>query len=271
MSGVKKPKVREVLKSELSQIPKSETVALLLSSGIDSHATLCALNDLGLKVVCYSFMIDGGKLSTDFKYARFKAEKLGFHFVPIFLPKEPPKIIEGLIQLAKHGAKSKTDYECCFPILHSLSQIKEKWITSGHGADGHFCISKKGMIHFRDKIDTFRIKTFSNPRYCQKPVIDSMCRSAGKVFLFPWISKPMINQFMGTTWNQVNRPKQKQAILNDFPELRRFKVFPHVNLQLGDSGISSSIGKAAMKSGFNSKGFKSPVGVYNEITRKYGK
>jgi len=271
MSGASKPAIRETLRNQFSEIPTSDPVALLLSSGIDSHATLCALLDLGLKVVCYSFIMDRGSLSTDFKYARFKAEKFGLEFVPVFLPSKQQQIIEGLIDLAKHGAKSKTDFECSYPILHSVKAIKEKWIASGHGADGHFCLSKKGLIHFKKRIDEFRQKTFSNPRYCQKPIIDSICKKSGKRFLFPWISKEMVNQFIGTTWEQVNKPKQKQSILDDFPEIRRFKVFPHTNLQLGDSGIAVQIGGAALKSKFNTRGFKSPIGTYNEIARQYGK
>jgi hypothetical protein len=60
---------------------------------------------------------------------------------------------EDLIDLIRYGAKTKTDFECGWPMLYAYKLIKEKNIFSGFGADGHFCISKKGMIHFKNKIE----------------------------------------------------------------------------------------------------------------------
>jgi hypothetical protein len=64
----------------------------------------------------------------------------------------------------------------------------------------------------------------------------------------------------------VNKPKQKQPILDAFPkEFARVKVRPHINLQLGDSGIAQHFYKL-LDTDLNPGGIKSPVAIYNRLT-----
>ena len=274
MNGVKKPDIRKALCEEFRKIPKGKSVALLLSAGMDSHATLLALQDVGITPHCYSFMVDRGKLSTDFKYANFKAKKLGVKFTPVFLPHTQTDIVSRLVELVQHGAKTKTEFECSLPVMETIKVIQEPYIVTGHGAGGHFAITKKAMIHFEGKIEQWRslvYKKFNAGTYVQKAILESICKIHNKTFLWPWFSSCMQNEFSGTTWDQINRPKKKQAIIDNFPEMRKFKIFPASNLQLGDSGIATIIGKAVLSSKYNTRNFKSPVGAYNEIVRQHGK
>jgi hypothetical protein len=72
-------------------------------------------------------------------------------------------------------------------------------------------------------------------------------------------------EFLGTTWAQVNKPRQKQPILSAYPnEFRRIRILPHVNLQLGDSGIAAHFEKL-LSSDWNAHGGKSVVGIYNRL------
>jgi hypothetical protein len=263
------PDVRRVLLNEFAKnIPRGERVALLLSGGIDSLACGLALRELGYDVTAYSFMLDG-IVSTDFARARSRAEKFGFDFQAVILPTDIDTLANDLRELAgpRVGARTKTDFECGWPVARAIREVRERYIVTGHGADGHFCISKKGMIHYRDRIDVFRAGLFSNPRYAQRTILDSVANY--RTMVFPFLSEAMVATFAGTTWNDVNRPRQKQPILDAYPEeFARVKIDLHTNLQLGDSGIAEHF-KILLTSPWNTMNAKSPVAIYNEIVRRF--
>lgn len=260
----KNPDVRKVLDDCATAI-QSESVAVLLSGGIDSSSIMFAMLEAGKRVTAYTFMLDG-VMSTDFQLARRNARVFGCEFVPLFLPKGIEQLKADLLRLRELGAKKKTDYECGWPMLYAYAAAREGVIASGLGADGHFCISKKGMIHWRDRIDDFRRALYRSEGYAQKPIHARLAAGLGKAVCAPYLTKQMQEQFLGTTWEQVNKPNQKQPILNAFPEqFARMKVMKHVNLQLGDSGIAAHFEKL-LTSDWNRAGHKSVVGIYNQIT-----
>lgn len=240
-------------------------VALFLSGGIDSASLLFSLLEAGKRVTCYSFMLDG-KMSTDFSLARRNAREFGAAFVPVLLPRDIPSLKRDLVALAKLGAKKKTDFECGWPMLHAYAAVNQRVVFSGMGADGHFCLSKKGLMHYKHRVDVFRRMTFASPGYAQQPLHRALASRYGKVAVLPYVSKEMQDVFFGTSWEQVNKPKQKQPILDAFPgQYRRMKVLPHTNLQLGDSGISDHF-RRLLASDWNMDGWKSPVGIYNALS-----
>ena len=258
--------VRTVLMRAAHAITDSH-VALFLSGGIDSASLLFALQEAGKQVTCYSFMLDG-KASTDFLLARRNARAFGAEFVPVLLPRSLASLKADLLTLSRLGAKKKTDFECGWPMLYAYAAVREGVVFSGMGADGHFCISKKGMLHYRDRVDEFRRVTFSNPSYAQQPLHRAMSHRLGKVAVLPYVTKEMQSVFHGLTWDQVNRPKQKQPILDAFPEqYRRITILPHTNLQLGDSGIADHF-RCLLSSDWNTGGWKSPVGIYNTLASR---
>ena len=216
-------------------------------------------------------MLDN-KLSTDFKKARYLAEKLKLNFVPVFLPKCYDQIIDDLAILVRFGAKLKTDFECCWPLLYVYKVAKERVLFSGVAADGHFCISKKGMIHYKNRIDEFRKKLFSSSTYAQKTIHNNIADFYNKVHIAPYRSQDMVNQFLGTTWEQVNKPNQKQPILNAYKDKWKLTlgIGKHQNLQLGDSGIADHL-SGLVKTKYNCGNYKSVTGIYNSLVRKIKK
>lgn len=255
--------VRDVLMKEASDI-SDKHVAVLLSGGIDSASILFSLLESNKSVTCYSFMLDG-KMSTDFALARRNAREFGAEFVPVFLPRDIATLQKDIVLLAKLGARKKTDFECGWPMLYAYNAVQERVVFSGMGADGHFCLSKKGLLHYKDRIDVFRKMTFANPGYAQQPLHNRLARRLNKVAVLPYVTSQMQQVFAGKSWEEVNRPKQKQPILDAFPaQFRRMKVLPHTNLQLGDSGIASHF-MTLLKTRWNVGNWKSPVGIYNAV------
>ena len=244
--------------------------AVLLSAGIDSASVLFSLLEAGKSVTAYSFCLEG-RVSKDVRYAEITAKEFGVPFVRIDLPTSIDVLREDLIDLVRFGAKKKTDFECGWPMLYAYQAIKEREIFSGMGADGHFCISKKGMMHYKNRIDEFRDTLFSNPSYGQEHIHRNLSTVFKKCWVAPFMSKEMIDRFEGSTWDEVNKPNQKQPILDAFPEqFKRIKVFKHQNFQKGDSGISDHFEKL-LGTDLNVGNHKSVVGVYNYLVKNLSK
>lgn len=260
-----KPNVRVVLLNEAKAI-ESDNVAVLLSAGIDSASCMFALLETNKQIRAYSFVLDG-RMSTDYLGAFTNAKKFGVPFHSVLLPSDVGTLQNDILRLHTLGARLKTEYECMWPMLYAYDAITEDAIFSGLGADGHFCLSKKGMIHYRDDIDAFRKGLYDNPKYAQAELHQALASQHNKKTYIPYLVDAMKKEFLGTTWNEVNRPRQKQPILNAFPdEFRLIKVRPHTNFHLGDSGISNHF-KLLLNTDWNTNNHKSVVGIFNDVNR----
>ena len=80
-------------------------------------------------------------------------------------------------------------------------------------------------------------------------------------YFHPWVFDLWIDK----NWQELNKPRQKEAIKKYFPELDKFKIKPHTNLQLGDSKIAQRVGNAVISK--YKPNAKSPVGIYNRIAK----
>ena len=69
-------------------------------------------------------------------------------------------------------------------MIYAFKLIKENNIFSGLGADAHFCISKKGIIHFKNKIDEFRNNLRYKESYAQKHIHKNLSKIYSKNCMF---------------------------------------------------------------------------------------
>lgn len=268
---MKSPNIRSLLAGNLQGISE-ERVGLLLSGGVGSTALLFSLLTLGKRVTAYTFTMEG-HVSSDFSRARRTAALFRLEFVPIFLPRDVDGLKRDMLELATSGVvKKKTDFECGWPMLHAYREVaeREKVLVAGMGDDCHFCLSKKGLLHyaFNGRIDEFRKKLYANAGYAQRPLHEMLAERYGLALFLPYLTPEMKAAFLGTTWEQVNKPKQKQPVLDAFPEgFKRVKPYPHINLQLGDSGIATHCA-SLLKTDWNQRGAKSVVTIYNDLVAR---
>jgi asparagine synthetase B (glutamine-hydrolysing) len=241
-----------------------------MSAGVDSHSALFASLEAGAKPVIYSFRMEG-VLSRDFKMAQKTAQHFDLPFNEIILPDELDTLIRDVRQLAKFGARSKTDFECFWPMRYMIPRIKEKVMFTGHGADSLYCLSRKACQHFKGREDEFRTQAFANKRAFQRHLIVKMCKRYDIKYVPSFYCDPVLKIFQGTTPADINKPIQKAVSRFAFAEyFEQVKVYTHTSFQLGDSGISSHF-ETLLDSELNpGRRYKSVRGVYNHVLNSMG-
>ena len=226
-----------------------ESVALLLSGGIDSITIGLASENAGKKVHAYSFYLDGSP-SYDFIKAAEVAHKKNWHFTPIVVPRN--NLIKDWHRLVELKCRKKTHFECVFPFLYVYPKIKETYVLTGWGADGYFGVSKKAMMRYsNDKkwdnyteyckehnqkqltFDEFR-NEYLNGDCAGLKEHTNLATKHNKVHITPYLDADVRQLLMGMDWKELNKPRQKEIVRKDFTELKKFGIIKsHQNLHLG--------------------------------------
>lgn len=260
-------RVREALLKTLSEI-KEEEVGLLLSGGSGSASVMFALLELGKKVHAYTFHMENVE-STDLVRARDLTTKYGVKFTAVPLPTDLQTLKDDCLYLVNEvGCELKTDVECAFPIKYTLSLVEEKVLTSGLGDDNFFGLSKQALINYKHSVES--MNTYRKMAYekyeVQINLFKKMAKDHGITLHSPYQMQEMIDVFMDTSWEEINKPKKKQWILDSFPEdFQNIKTY-HANYQKGDSRISDNF-LQLLTSDWNAKGYKRTDGIFNSIRR----
>lgn len=249
-----------------------DSVAIALSSGIDSTANMFALLEMHKHITAYNFRIEGVK-SQDYIHAKKNAETFGVKFVECIIPNVVDMdILTEIIE--RYKRKKKTDIECIYPFYHLFPEVQENVILTGGYADVHFCISKNGMIHYRhtlEKMNEYRLKLFNNPDTSQITELTLIGRERFNLKVDTAFNKTnMIDYFADKTWEEINRPRQKQSYLDMFPEqFEQIKRFNHTSLQCGDSMIRELFEPMLDDETLNKKGRKRMVDLYRDLYNGY--
>jgi|TARA_Y100000033_G_scaffold34074_1_gene32692 asparagine synthetase B (glutamine-hydrolysing) len=270
MSGVEKQNnIREVLQDILRPLPNK--ICIATSGGIDSSALVVSALDIGKEVQIISFTFKDW-FSHDFKSAHKLAKKFNLTFVPVYLPNDENEIIETVKHLIKKvGCEKKSAIECMFPFFYVAKRMNyygDKTLVTGIAADGHFGLSKKAMIHYSKdnaKFKKLRQDYFSNMENAGTKKLIKIFKMHNLQISNPYFEPSVFSLWIDKNWEQLNKPRQKEAIRKFYPELDELKIKPHTNLQLGDSMIAQRVGNAVIS---KYKPYaKSPVGIYNRIAK----
>lgn len=264
-------KIRKTLNNIINEIDDN-TIYLLLSSGLDSQSLLFSALEMNKNVVVVSFTRNDYE-SRDFKIAKAMAKKLKLEFLPVYLPTTIQEIANYSIILAKkYKCKTKTEFECTFPMIFSYKEIsnhakRKAIIVSGLGADCYYVLSKKGILHYKNKPDEFRNMTYKKENYCQVNQHNILKKEFDIEHCIPYFDKRIFDLFKGSTWDECNRPKQKYHVRDQYKkDLIPNHYFNHTNYQLGDSGIADLFSNL-INTSWNTKNWKSVTGVYNAIVK----
>ena len=264
-------RIRNLITKSISEMP-SGMIGVPISNGVDSNSILCSAVEAGRSVIGLSFSLYG-KISKDSYAGRHNCNALGIDHHLIDLPIDAQTILSDVrLLISEYGLSGKADIECSWPFLYlteTASRAGCKFLATGMGADGSFGLSKKVMIHYRDKksdFDSYRRDYFSRERWPQTDAINKMCKNKGMVGVFePYKNREVIDLFLEKGWYELNTPRQKNPVREAYKkEFKSLKIgSTHVNLQLGDSGISDAF-KSLLPL---VPGSKSSVSVFNAIRK----
>jgi len=268
MNGVSQ-KIRNYLTGYLGAL-KIPRIVISTSGGIDSSTLVVAALEAGCDVAVSSFTLDDRE-SEDFKSARKLADHFKLDFKPVYLPTDSEQICDEVIRyMGRYKVRRKADVECVYPVAIQMPLLaKGSHYVSGLWADGHFCLSKKGMIHYRstkDLYQTFRHEYFFKKPHHQRAVFKAMAKDYSITYHEPFWSIELYKIMSDLSWDEANKPRQKEVLRAAFPELNPLQIKNHTNLQLGDSGIADTVGKA-MLAKYAPQG-KSSISAYNAVVRR---
>lgn len=252
--------LKKIFENQIQQLPQD--VALCLSGGIDSIALLSMLLEFGKNIHIYTFTLND-YISDDFRIAESLASRFNCEFNAVILPSDLEILKSDILKLHTiYGCRKKTDYECIWPFLYVYPNIKESIIVTGLGAEGHFGSTKKGSIHYKNNLDEFRQMFFANDNVSQIKQHTQLCKEYSLAHYFPFLTDDIKNYFMGKEWNDVNKPKAKQPII----DLISFDVkIKSSNLQLG-SRIALHFDRL-LQTNWNLHNYKSVVGIFNSVNK----
>ena len=256
--------VKKLLENYIENNVPDESVAVLLSGGIDSISVALAAHNCGKKVKAYSFYLEeftikdrksgkdklcGGE-SYDCLKAELVAKTMGWKFVKVKVPKD--NLIEDWNRLVKHGCRKKTHFETIFPFLYVYPNIKETYVLTGYIADGYFQPGKTVAMRYvsfskaKKYMKAYREGKAPRVTWNQHRLnyIDGDCaglkqhtkltESYNKIHITPYGDKHIREYLMAMSWKQLNKPRQKEIVRKDFTELEKFGIIkPHQNLHLG--------------------------------------
>lgn len=227
--------LEEYLKNSITD---KNSVALLFSGGTDSLTCLFAMLNIGIKPTLYSFHMKN-TIHKDIEVSMKVAKHLNLNHEIISINEDVKQLENDVTFLCKvMKLNRKTNVQCTYPFLHVIPKIKEKNIVTGLCADDLYGTSKSMSIKYaKDKegFDKARHKIFNNEYSSAYKPIKEVVESYGKTFLVPYRNKNVIDYFMSLSWEELNKPKQKQIAIDSykdyFDELNVYRK--NSNLQVG--------------------------------------
>lgn len=216
------------------EIESAKEVAVLFSGGIDSLSLCFALENLHINIHTYTFRLDSLD-SEDAQYSRAIAEKCNWNHTEIIVP--TTEIRRDFLRLTHdYHCNKKTLLECTFPFLYVIPEIKENFVLSGVAVGGLYVLSKTGMMHFKNKLQSFRAKYYSQNSPAGVEQLRQLCQESYKKLIAPYLDFKVKQFFSKFTWNEMNKPMHKKHVIEDFEQFQKIRARVPSNLQL-NAGI----------------------------------
>jgi DNA (cytosine-5)-methyltransferase 1 len=260
---------------ELTAAPRRD-VGVMLSHGIDSNAILAALLANGVTPTCLSFRVEGVE-SKDWAAARRIAEHHSLPFLDVEITTDLDALAEQVREVIQRGVRGKARIECSLPVWRALDVAKREGLRSVYlGTDrGQWALRRKEAIDAHDgRLDDveFMAAQFVERRARPNPsqwLTNKAYADDLKIGLAcPYFDVRFIDVLDGETWRSLNTPRQKMPLRDAFPECDSWGTAKTATpFQLGDSQISTNYARL-LTTAMNTGGWKSVVGLYNDLIRQ---
>ncbi|AKO92032.1 hypothetical protein BEH_07915 [Priestia filamentosa] len=222
-----------------NQIHDKSNVALLFSGGTDSLTCLFSLLESGIRPTLYSFHLEG-VIHKDIEISKQVAEFYNLKHKIIVIKKDVEQLQKDVRYLiSQFEIFRKTNVQCTYPFLHVLPKVQESFVMTGLCADDLYGTAKSVAIKgakSKETFDTIRNKTLSNLNSSAYRSIKQLVEDVfQKKFIVPYREESVISYFMNFSWEELNRPKQKQIAVKAYADyFDKQKIYRrNTNLQVG--------------------------------------
>lgn len=225
----------------------TEEVALLFSGGVDSSIVLNLLLENQIRPDLYCCVLEDNT-SSDLRAYRNVCNHFGFKENLIVIPRKTEIRDQYKVLIEKYNAPTNRPSILLIMSLFifCLENIPHKLIYTGLGSDSYYGIgrefrigcSKKGeRAPSLESMQAFRRKTYDSYNI-QVELLKRIEVDYGKEVIIPFMNQAMLDYFWGKTFEDCNKPKQKQILLNLYPEyFRVIRPRLQTNFQCGDSNF----------------------------------
>ncbi len=217
---------------------KESSLALMLSSGMDSASIGFAATRLGIKINAFTFQV-GDVQTFDSKHAESVADKMGWEWKLIKVPDDKHSLVKAITKMRDtYRCVKKVEYECFYPMLHVYKKVKDTCIATGLAADGYFVFSRRANIEGFGGPKSDPEKFYTYRKKYMKPLvykgIDSLVPASynpsgilqhdlyfqghGQVHINPFLDKDVYKFFMQHDWLTLNTPTQKTHLVEAFAD-----------------------------------------------------
>ena len=274
VSDFKKQKSDELKQIFINVIKKQlgddSNVGLMLSGGIDSASILYALFELDVNVHPYTFYLEGYE-SNDLISSQKLADKYDLDLTIVEIPTDT--ILSDFKKLYQYGCYKKTHFETKIHYLHLSSKVKESLLFYGVNADYWYGLIMNMVVNGRDnpqKFNMLREKRWGEHHSTEYKLDKIIMNQYNKIKLIdPYACKEVYDYFMQFDWEFLNKPYSKWMIVEAFKEyFVNDGCRKHSNFQI-ESGMREHCKKFVDDPNINVNNKKSPVGVYNDLMKKW--
>ncbi|MET1062466.1 MAG: asparagine synthase-related protein [Aeromicrobium sp.] len=260
--------------TEIANEVNDPAPAIASSAGCDSNALLLALVETGHHPTIITFTLDD-RQSRDSLAARENARRLGLDFELVTLPSDPLDLGALARATVVDGVQGKANIEVLTPMramIRKAADTGHSTFLTGIQADCHFGVTKKEIIRYRhssvEEFDAYRRDYFATKAARQSAWIVEYAARIGVDARIPYIDQRVCNVFLGHSWDDLNKPRQKEAI-RLYPGLENLDVDKvRSNLQLGDSGVASTLARLVDYPHINVDQRQTVTSIYNRWVRE---
>ena len=218
----------------------------MLSGGIDSCILFNMLNENNLKFNTYTLKMDD--VSSD-DFNSYMQIVNSYNLTPNVininentdLNKYKDFLIEKGIPKNKKASLLVMSLFC-----YTIDNIIEKVIYTGLGSDAYYglgrdfaikCSLKGEKIPSLLSMNEHRSKTYNHYQE-QYNAIKEYAKTKDKIIIAPFLSEEVLNFFKDKTYQDCNKPKKKQILIDLYPEFfKKFKARNPSNMHCGNSNF----------------------------------
>lgn len=232
--------LKQLINNHLEKnIKDKNDVAILFSGGLDSLSILLSCLEIDIRPVLYSFYLKS-HVSDDIEASRKIAIIYNLKLIEIVINDTDINQLKNDVHyiINKYHLYKKTAVQCVYPFIYIIPVIKEKYILTGLCADDLYG-TPRSMAKYRNDFDTFneirenKIQDITASAYSY---IKSLVEENNKIFIAPYKDNlDLLNYFRGLNYKDMNSPKQKNIMYQDYKEeIDKYKLYRiNQNLQCG--------------------------------------